>query len=300
MDKIFKAYAKLIDTFHKMYEDRNNELQKTTEFRINRIKSNLEQKLQQKISEYETLFASKKQSDIELEQLKCEHKKLDEDYKRVAKDNYRMKYILISNNKKVEAIQEDLEFYKFRVQEIKQKYHESSSDDEDVIKKVLKKNKPAQKETDVCDLEDYINGLPVTEYIPIKEETDKKLKAKTDILDRQKLRKYPISEAVQTDPPHGINFGIQVEDGEEVISHLDKRSSSARLRKLQPLYLLSNDQLLEAGLVEQDKLIYKLYRRSSFNKLKVTPYPDISKTKIQKILTGTDLHKLKTIDTKIY
>lgn len=56
MNKIFKAYAKLIGTFHKMYEDRNTDLQETSDFLVTHIRSNLESQLKEKQIECDELL----------------------------------------------------------------------------------------------------------------------------------------------------------------------------------------------------------------------------------------------------
>jgi hypothetical protein len=89
-------------------------------------------------------------------------------------------------------VEEDCEYYRFRLREIKDKYDENSSDEEDVVRKVLRSNRPCDKPTDVHDLEDYMNGLPVEEfkYDP-KFEGD--LRRKADELEKQRKRKFPVT-----------------------------------------------------------------------------------------------------------
>lgn len=59
MDKIFKAYAKLIDNFHHMYEKRNEDMQETTDLRVDILKANLEAKLRQVTQQYDDLVKQK-------------------------------------------------------------------------------------------------------------------------------------------------------------------------------------------------------------------------------------------------
>lgn len=248
-----------------------------------------------------TWLSKNKATDLELIQLKQNHQELNEVHSRLRKDNHRMKFLMVSNNKKCEAMNEDVEFYKFRIQEMKLKYQESSSDEEDAVKKVLRKNRPVNKETDVHDLEEYIEGLPIDAYRQQEEELDENAKAKADELKRQKQRKLPKSIHCQTDPPPGNDFGIQIVEGEEVISFVDTRVKSAPHKNLEKLHMLSNEQLLKAGLVEQHQLEAGIQRSFSLRDLSWgATGDDLSRTVVQKVVTNTDLHKIKSVDGKLY
>lgn len=99
-----------------------------------------------------------------------------------------MRYLMLSNSNIFTAMKDDVEFYKFRLQEIKDKYHDSSSDEEDMVKKVIQKYKPKDKETDVNDLYEFINGVKVDEFIIQKEESDSELKDKEELYNKLKQK----------------------------------------------------------------------------------------------------------------
>lgn len=190
-------------------------------------------------------------------------------------------------------MKEDTAFYKFRIKEIKDKYEEESSDEEDLIKKVLRKNKPVEKETATTDLEDYIAGKPVQEYKYIKDELDKKERAKLLALKKHKQRYLPVNMPVQTDPPPTSDFGIQIKDGEEVIPHIDKRSKSVCGSKFSQLEYL-NEEIVEVSDKEHVKLHNRIKRsKSVIVNASQTPHTDLQKIVVQKFITNTDLHKIK-------
>lgn len=59
MDKIFKAYAKLIDNIHHTYEKRSDDMQETTDLRVDILKANLEAKLREVTKQYDDLVQQK-------------------------------------------------------------------------------------------------------------------------------------------------------------------------------------------------------------------------------------------------
>ena len=232
MNKIFKAYAKLIEVFHKMYEDRNTDLQETSDFRVTHIRANFEGKLKEKIEEWEQLLKANKNLEAELALQKNENIKINESYWKVHKDNQRMRYLMLNNSNVYTAMKDDVEFYKYRLQEIKDKYQESSSDEEDNVKKVIQKYKPKDKQTDVNDLFEYINGVGIDEYVN-QEEIDSDLQEIDDAYNKVKQRKLPVTVEIQTDPPQNKNFCVQIENGEHVIPFVDRRSKSAPYQNIE-------------------------------------------------------------------
>ena len=301
MDKIFKAYVKLINSFHKTYEERRHEIEKTTDFRISHLKSQHEKQIKEQMDQNSILSSGKNFLESELEKLKIEFSSLTHKHNKISKDNFKMNFILNSNDKKMKSMQEDAEYFKFRVREIKDKYQEADSDDEAEVRKLFSRFRPTQISTDVDDLEDYIKGLPVEEHRPTNEELKAKLLQRAEEMKRQKRRNIPVSEICQTDPPKGVNFGIQIVDGEEVIPFVDHRSKSVEFHPLKKLDLLDSDQLLKAGLVEQEKYEHNIQRGRSARNRMPTPHEfDISKSRIQKFLTSTDLKKVSSIDEKLY
>ena len=48
MNKLFKAYANLIDSFHKIYEDRNNEIHFNTDYKITKMEEKWEKSIKEK------------------------------------------------------------------------------------------------------------------------------------------------------------------------------------------------------------------------------------------------------------
>ena len=119
-------------------EDNNNEVEKTFDMRINHLRTEWDAKYNQKCEEFEKLLKNKNSFEEKLRDLQGKFKQLEVKNTKMSQDNYRMKYILIGNNTKIDAMRKDVEYYKFRVKEIS----DISEDEEDAIRKVLKKNAP--------------------------------------------------------------------------------------------------------------------------------------------------------------
>jgi len=145
---------------------------------------------------------------------------------RLGRDNKRMHYINVSNQTRIKAMSQDVEYYKFRVKEMS----DVSEEEEDAIRKVIHKNQPKDKILDNDDLQDYVDGKEIKEYDEYEEALNERELMKKKELLRQKRRKLPVSLATQTDPPEGIDFGIQIKDGEEVIPFVDIRPLSGKLK----------------------------------------------------------------------
>lgn len=99
MNKIFKAYANLIDNFHQMFEDREADLQETTEYRVKHLKSKLETKLEAKCKDFSKLESEKKSLEIELIQYKTDLESSRAINTKLKSDNLRMKYLMMETNK---------------------------------------------------------------------------------------------------------------------------------------------------------------------------------------------------------
>ena len=207
---------------------------------------------------------------------------------------------------------QDVEYYKFRVKEMS----DVSEEEEDAIRKVIHKNQPKDKILDNDDLQDYVDGKEIKEYDEYEEALNERELMKNKELLRQKRRKLPVSLTTQTDPPEGKDFGIQIKDGEEVIPFVDIRPLSGKLKpqKHENLTLddysnfdsvpnlkrwnsikntisYNTDDLAEFyGRMSEDlKVGVKMANQTIYHKIVLT-----------KLLTETDLYKIKTIDIKLY
>lgn len=207
----------------------NVEAEKTFEMRIDHIRAEWESKYSQKCDDFDQLLLSKNNFEEKLRDLKGEFRQLEDKNTKLSQDNYRMKYILIGNNKQLDALKQDVEYFKYRVKEMS----DISKEDEDTIKKVIKKNTPKNKQTDSQDLQQYINGEKIEAYNKEKSTLNEKEREKEEELIKQKKRKFPVSLPTQTDPPQGVDFGIQIKNGEEIIPFVDYRPQSAHLKAIQ-------------------------------------------------------------------
>ena len=87
MNKLFKAYVKLIDSFHSYYSDLNNEIYKNAEYQIDKILKKSKKVLNEKSFDLEVLTSKNKEYEseiskyiLELSILNSNHLKLRKDY----------------------------------------------------------------------------------------------------------------------------------------------------------------------------------------------------------------------------
>lgn len=101
------------------------------------------------------------------------------------------------------------------------------------------------KQTDVIDLQNFINGDKIEQYNEEIAKLNEKEREKNEELIKQKKRKLPVSLPIQTDPPQGVDFGIQIKDGEEMIPFVDYRPQSADLKRRKMINLTENSNCNE-------------------------------------------------------
>lgn len=227
MDKIFKNYHTLINKVYNTLEHQQAEGEKTAEMRMENLRKELQSRIDEINQKYDDVSKKRDILDEKLRDLESEHKLLKENYSKKSHDNHRMKYILEISNDKIEALKSDVEYYKFRVKEMS----DVSEEEEDAIKQVLRKNKPAQKSTDCHDLTEYIQGDDISQYNEEKQQMNEKELQKEEELIKQKQRKFPSSVEMQTDPVPAKDFAVQIKNSEEVIPRLDIRVKSAEVKE---------------------------------------------------------------------
>ena len=191
----------------------------------------------------------------------------------------------------------------------KHKYNEESSDEEDLIRKVIKSQRPKNKSTSTNDLEDYVQGKHVNVEVEDFLEMDKNVRLKFEQLHKIKHKNKPVAKHIQTELTKGKDFAIQITDGEEMISHVDYRSRSMGHKDLPVLELVPNILSTEMNQVEERKHINRTYRKGSVNEHKWRLYNvnklmrfknDLDGILVQKVVTSTDLHKIKSIDLNLH
>ena len=191
----------------------------------------------------------------------------------------------------------------------KHKYNEESSDEEDLIRKVIKSQRPKNKSTSTNDLKDYVQGKHVNVEVEDFLEMDKNVRLKFEQLHKIKHKNKPVAKHIQTELTKGKDFAIQITDGEEMISHVDYRSRSMGHKDLPVLELVPNILSTEMNQVEERKHINRTYRKGSVNEHKWRLYNvnklmrfknDLDGILVQKVVTSTDLHKIKSIDLNLH
>ena len=204
----------------------------------------------------------------ELDQLKHDISILNQNHYKLRKDHLFIKDKLVENNIQMQNWSETVDFYKYRIDEIKHKYNEESSDEEDLIRKVIKSQRPKNKSTNTNDLEDYLQGKHVNVEVEDFLEIDKNVRLKFDQLHKIKHKNKPVAKHIQTELTKGKDFAIQITDGEEMISHVDYRSRSMGHKDLPDLELVPNILSTEMNQVEEQKHINRTYRKGSVNEHK--------------------------------
>lgn len=301
MNKLFKTYIKLIDSFHKYYEERNTDIYENTNFQMKNQQEEYETQIQQKTTEFENEVEKNKKLQSEIDKLKTELHNLHKNYEHLRRDHILLENQNVENCVKLELSNESLAFYKYRVDEIKQKYNDSSSDDEDLIRKVVRKAKPKEKLTDTTDLQDYIDGK---EIIPDNsDDDDDDIRRKEQELKKLKERNLPKTIHIQTEHFKGVDYQVQIEDGEEIIEHVDLLSKSMYNHPLSLFEIVPDHIEPEITKEEQKKHEIRIHRPCSaieFHKtLANQDFVHEQKT-LQKVITQTDLYKLKCISVSLH